>query len=159
MILRRFAAIAALALLGSVALGSQSQASGVKVGVLTCNESSGWGFIVGSSKDVNCTFSRANGKVERYHGSISQYGVDIGYTQSAVIVWGVIAPTAEMAPGSLAGDYGGAHGSVALGIEAGVNVLIGGSNKSIALQPVSVEGGTGLNLAAGIASLTLNVTH
>jgi hypothetical protein len=155
MTVRRIAAISALALLGAVAFGSQSQASGVKVGVLTCNESSGWGFVVGSTKDINCTFSRPNGKVERYHGSISQYGVDIGYTQSAVIVWGVVAPTGDMAPGSLAGNYGGAQGSATLGIGAGVYVLIGGSANSIALQPVSVEGGTGLNLAGGIASMTL----
>jgi hypothetical protein len=153
----RFATIAALALLGSVALGGQSQASGVKVGVLTCNESSGWGFIIGSSRSLKCTFSGPNRMFERYEGTVSKFGVDIGYVQSAVIVWGVIAPSTSMAPGSLAGDYGGATASADVGAGVGANVLIGGSNKSIALQPVSVEGGTGLNVAAGIAALSLHV--
>ncbi|MFO1060985.1 MAG: DUF992 domain-containing protein [Dongiaceae bacterium] len=151
----RLTMIAALAALGAVAFGAQSQASGVRVGTLTCNVSSGWGFIFGSSRDLQCTLSRPNGPIEHYTGRISRFGVDIGYVQSAVIVWGVIAPTTNMAPGSLAGNFGGVTGSATIGVGLGANVLIGGSNQSIALQPLSIEGNTGLNVAGGIASMTL----
>jgi hypothetical protein len=35
-------------------------------------------------------------------------------------------------------------------------VLVGGSRKSVSLQPLSVEGTAGINLALGIAGMTLN---
>jgi Protein of unknown function (DUF992) len=95
-------------------------------------------------------------RTEYYTGSISKFGADIGYLQSAVILWAVAAPTKDLDPGALAGDYAGAQASIALGVGAGANVLIGGFNKSIALQPVSVEGQNGLNVAAGIAELHLH---
>ena len=151
----RLATIAAIAALGAVAFGAQPQAAGVKAGVLTCNVSSGWGFIIGSSRDLRCVLSRPNVAPEHYTGRISRFGVDIGYVQSAVIVWGVIAPTTNMAPGALAGSFGGVSGSATIGAGLGANVLVGGSNQSIALQPVSIEGNTGLNVAGGIAAMTL----
>jgi len=114
-----------------------------------------WGFVFGSSHDIRCTFSPVSGRPERYTGSISQFGVDIGYQQSAVIIWGVLAPTTTPGPGALAGTYVGATASAAVGAGLGANVLVGGSNKSISLQPVSLEGGVGLNVAGGIAALTL----
>src|ERR1700687_3644594 len=89
-------------------------------------------------------------------GSISKFGADIGYLESAVILWAVAAPTNDLSPGALAGHYGGVQASVALGVGAGANVLLGGFHKSIALQPVSVEDQNGLNVAAGIAELTLH---
>ncbi len=128
---------------------------GVKTGFLTCNVASGFGFIFGSSRDVNCTYSPAQGKAEAYKGKITKFGVDIGYLNAAVMVWAVFAPTADLKPGSLAGDYAGVTGSATVGVGAGANVLVGGSNNSFTLQPVSIEGSTGLNVAAGIASLTL----
>jgi uncharacterized protein DUF992 len=130
-------------------------AEGVKVGFLTCNVSSGFGFIFGSSRDVNCTFSPSAGKAETYKGKINKFGVDIGYLNSAVMVWAVFAPTADAKPGNLAGEYVGATGSATVGVGVGANVLVGGSNKSFTLQPVSIEGNTGLNVAAGVAALTL----
>jgi len=130
--------------------------SGVKVGLLTCNVDSGWGFIFGSSKALRCTFTQGGGRAEHYSGSISKFGVDIGYSQSAVMVWGVVAPSTNVQPGALAGDYGGVTGSASVGVGAGANVLIGGFNRSITLQPVSIEGNTGLNVAAGIAGISLN---
>jgi Protein of unknown function (DUF992) len=134
---------------------AQAQSAGVKAGVLTCNVSSGFGFIFGSSRSLNCTYSSGPGYAEHYVGTISKFGVDIGYVQSAVIVWGVVAPTAHLAPGSLAGNYVGATGSATVGVGVGANVLVGGSGNSIALQPVSIEGNTGLNVAAGIGAITL----
>jgi hypothetical protein len=129
-------------------------AGGVEVGTLSCNVSSGWGFIFGSSRSINCTFN-AGQRSERYTGTIQKFGVDIGYYHSGVLIWGVFAPTSELGPGSLAGSFGGATATAAVGVGVGANVLVGGSNKSITLQPVSIEGATGLNVAAGIGALTL----
>jgi len=128
---------------------------GAQVGTLTCNVAGGWGFVFGSSKAIRCTFARADGPPEYYTGSINKFGVDIGYTQGGVLVWGVFAPTANLAPGALSGNYGGATGSASVGVGAGANVLVGGSHRTISLQPVSFEGNTGLNVAAGIASMSL----
>jgi hypothetical protein len=151
-------AICALGLAaGGLMLSTPAHAQGgVKVGVLTCNVASGFGFVFGSSRAINCTFSPSGGgPPQHYVGAINKFGVDIGYLQGGVIVWGVVAPTANLAPGSLTGTYGGATGSATVGVGVGANVLIGGSSNSIALQPVSIEGSTGLNVAAGIAEMTL----
>ena len=94
--------------------------------------------------------------MERYEGSISKFGVDIGYQQSGVLIWAVIAPTEHMNPGALDGHYGGATAEATAGVGVGANVLIGGSERSIALQPLSIEGATGLNIAAGIGEITLH---
>ena len=145
------AAIAAL-----LALGSPADAAGVKVGVLTCHVSSGWGFIFGSSKDLRCNFSPSRGYGERYVGTVSKFGVDVGYTAGGVLVWDVIAPTTTLKRGALAGGYGGATASATAGVGVGANVLVGGFDRSVALQPVSIEGNTGLNVAAGIGAITLH---
>jgi hypothetical protein len=149
-------AIVALGLTaGVLGLASPVQAQGVQVGLLTCNVASGFGFVFGSSRSVNCTFSPGGGPPQHYTGAINKFGVDIGYLQGGVIVWTVIAPTANVAPGSLSGTFAGATGSATVGVGIGANVLVGGSSNSIALQPVSIEGTTGLNVAAGIAEMTL----
>ena len=128
---------------------------GVRVGTLTCSVAGGWGFVFGSSKAIRCTLARVGGRPEHYAGSINKFGVDIGYTQGGVLVWGVFAPTASLAPGALSGNYVGATGSATVGVGAGANVLVGGSNRTISLQPVSIEGNTGLNVAAGIGAMNL----
>lgn len=141
---------------GGSILGTSAQAQGgVQVGTLTCNVASGFGFIFGSSRAINCTFSRGGGPPEHYVGSIDRFGVDIGYLQGGVIIWTVVAPTANIEPGSLAGTFGGATASATVGVGVGANVLVGGSGNSVALQPVSIQGTTGLNVAAGIAAMTL----
>lgn len=151
-------AISALGMAAGVfALETPAQAQAVKAGVLTCNVASGFGFIFGSSRSVNCAFTPSGGgPPHQYVGAINKFGVDIGYLQGGVIVWTVIAPTANPAPGSLSGTYTGATGSATVAVGLGANVLVGGSGYSIALQPVSIEGTTGLNVAAGIAEMTLN---
>lgn len=140
---------------GVAGLAAPAQAAGVNAGVLTCNVASGFGFIFGSTRALNCTFSAGPARVEHYTGSISKFGVDIGFVQSAVIVWAVVAPTINLAPGALAGNYVGATAGATAGVGVGANVLIGGSGNSIALQPVSIEGNTGLNVAAGIGAISL----
>jgi hypothetical protein len=149
-------ALGSLSLIGIFTFGGPVHAQGsAQVGTLTCNVAGGWGFVFGSSKEIRCAFARAGGPPEHYTGSINKFGVDIGYTQGGVLVWGVLAPTASLAPGALAGHYGGAQGSAAVGVGAGANVLVGGSQRTISLQPLSVEGNTGLNVAAGIGEMTL----
>jgi hypothetical protein len=147
-----------LAAAASLAIASSAQAdpSGVKAGVLSCDVSGGWGFVFGSSKDMNCTFAPSAGNEERYTGTINKYGVDIGFTKGGVMVWAVFAPTGALAPGSLAGNYGGVTAGAAVGVGANAHALVGGSNNTIALQPLSIEGQTGLNVAAGVAGLQLN---
>src|SRR5262249_39280447 len=128
----------------------------VKTGYLTCHEAGGWGFITGSSRSIHCTYTSNKHRTEYYTGGISKFGADIDYLRSAVILWAVAAPTTDLGSGALAGDYGGAQASLALGVGGGANVLLGGFHKSIALQPVSVEGQNGLNVAAGIAAMNLH---
>ena len=153
--LTRFGAVAALAVAAVVAFGTPSHAAGVQAGSLSCNVSSGWGFVIGSSRDLKYVFTPVKRPPEHYSGKVLTFGVDIGYVASAVIVWGVVAPTAELKPGSLAGDYGGVTGSATIGAGLGANVLVGGSGNTIALQPVSFQGSTGLNVAGGIGGITL----
>jgi Protein of unknown function (DUF992) len=151
-------AIGALGLAAGVALqGTPAMAEAtVRIGTLSCDVAAGWGFVFGSSKSLHCVFSPGSGHPQRYSGTISKYGVDIGYTQGGVLVWAVLAPTTNLAPGALAGSYGGATASATVGVGVGANVLIGGSNHTISLQPVSIEGNTGLNVAAGIGAITLH---
>jgi hypothetical protein len=130
---------------------------GVKVGVLTCNVDSGWGLVFGSSKDLRCTYAPYGSAPEHYGGTISKFGVDLGYSTGSVIVWAVLSPTTNVAPGALSGEYAGATGSAAIVGGVGANVLVGGSNKSISLQPLSIEGYAGLNVAAGIAVISLQL--
>jgi len=142
-------------LTGGLAVGTPAQAQDVRVGVMTCDMASGFGYVLGSSRDLHCTFLPASGRPEQYAGTISKFGVDIGYVQDAVIVWTIVAPTVALPPGSLTGTYGGATASVTVGLGVGANVLVGGSNNTVSLQPVSVEGGTGLDVAGGFASMSL----
>jgi len=148
-----------LAALGAAVLGAAyalpAQAQGVNLGTLTCNVAGGWGFVFGSSRTIACTYFGGPGRYEHYVGQINKFGVDIGYTQRAVMVWTVVAPTINMAPGSLAGGYIGGTASVGLGVGVGANALVGGNANSITLQPLSIEGYQGINIAGGVAALTL----
>ena len=153
--LKKLCLVAGLVCLAAGMSTAARAQGGVRVGTLTCNVASGWGFVFGSSKALHCTFAPAPGHAESYAGTINKFGVDIGYTQGGVLVWAVFAPTANIAPGALNGNYVGATGSATVGVGAGANVLVGGSNSTISLQPLSVEGNTGLNVAAGIGSISL----
>jgi hypothetical protein len=151
----RFLMLGAAAAMAVLASSANAAPHGVRVGELTCNVASGWGFIFGSSKDLHCTY-RGNGHFEHYTGSISKFGVDVGYTEGGVLVWGVFAPTSDMRKGALSGDYVGASAQATVAVGVGANALVGGFDKSIALQPLSVEGSKGLNVAAGIGSISLH---
>ncbi|MEP6827715.1 MAG: DUF992 domain-containing protein [Aestuariivirga sp.] len=145
--------LAAAALAGLLATAAQAAHSGVKVGVLQCTVAPGVGLILGSSKGVSCTF-KGNGRTENYHGSTGKLGVDIGFTNKSYLSWVVFAP-GEIHRGALAGSYVGASAQATVIAGLGANVLVGGWSDSINLQPLSVQGQTGLNVAAGLASLNL----
>jgi Protein of unknown function (DUF992) len=142
------------AVLATVFAVAPAQAGGVKVGVLTCKIEGGAGWIIGSSKDVECTFKGTHGRREHYVGSIGKLGIDVGITTDTRVGWIVFAP-GKMKQGSLKGSYTGASAEATVGLGLGANALVGGFRKSINLQPFSVQAQTGLNVAAGIASLHL----
>jgi hypothetical protein len=148
-------ALIGAAMAGAMALAAPAQAEGVKVGTLTCQVASGWGFVFGSSKDLRCNFAPNKGMGEHYIGTISKFGVDIGYTSSATIIWAVFAPNSGPARGALQGDYVGATASATVGVGVGAHALVGGLDRSITLQPLSIEGNTGLNVAGGIGAMSL----
>lgn len=132
------------------------QAGGTKVGMLTCRTSASLGLLVGSHQKLRCSFTPNNGPPENYVGHINRLGLDIGVKAGGVMAWGVFAPTAGLHHGALTGKYIGGSSSASLGVGLGANALIGGSHRSIALQPLSVEGQVGVNLALGVAGLTLS---
>lgn len=153
MLLRFLLPIAALSA-AAVATPAVAQAR-VEVGVLRCTVQGGVGLIIGSSKGMNCVFRR-RGADEYYTGRVSKLGVDIGVTRRTEIAWAVFAPTANVPRASLNGVYGGVSAEATVGLGVGANALIGGSRRSIILQPLSVQGQTGLNIAAGIAGMRLS---
>lgn len=140
----------------AIAAPASAAPHGVNVGTLTCNVASGWGFVFGSSKDLHCTFRQNNRGAEHYTGTISKFGVDLGYTEGGVLVWGVVAPSSDTRPGALDGDYVGASAQATVGVGLGANVLVGGFDQSFALQPLSVSGNRGLNVAAGVGAISLH---
>ena len=154
--MRRSILVAAVmaTLVASVAADAQQPMQRVQFGVLECRGGSSVGFIVGSVTNLGCVL-RAEGFEDRYVATIRKVGLDLGITQESALAWGVFAPVARLGPGDLAGNYAGAQGSAAIGVGAGGNVLVGGSNNSIALQPLSLQGQIGLSIAAGLESLEL----
>lgn len=152
-------AIAALAVTAAVAMPVSSMAQApnrTKVGTLTCDISAGIGLIITSKKAVTCMFTPAQaGPREVYTGSITKFGLDVGATAGGEMVWSVFAPSNKKF-GALAGQYGGASAEATVGAGLGANVLVGGSDRTVSLQPVSVQGQAGLNLAVGVSGLELN---
>jgi len=129
--------------------------SRVQVGVLECRGGPTVGLVVGSVTDFNCLFNGNGVPQQAYRAVVRRLGVDLGFTQATTLVWSVFAPTAQIGLGDLAGNYAGAQANASVGGGLGANALIGGSNNSIALQPLSVQGQAGLNVSAGVASLEL----
>jgi hypothetical protein len=154
--MRRAIRVALILALAAVAFnGGTAQAQRVRTGVLNCDVSAGLGLIIGSQRSVNCLFTPdVPGPQEGYFGTISKLGLDIGATAGGVMVWAVYADTSR-GYGFLAGDYAGASGEVTIAAGLGANVLVGGSNRTVALQPVSLTGQIGLNLALGVANLSI----
>ena len=147
--------------LGALAMAWVSPAiaqtpQGTAAGTLTCQLAPSIGLLIGSQQRMACRFVPNGGyPPEAYVGVMNSLGLDIGITAGGVMAWGVITPNAGPMRGKLAGKYVGASGSIGVGVGVGANVLVGGSNRSISLQPLSVEGTVGINLSLGISALTL----
>lgn len=154
-VVRHFAWTIALGL----ALGAATPitAQQLKAGVLSCDVSVGMGRVLGSHKPLSCSFTPyGEGRREDYDGSITKFGLDLGLTRSSRIVWVVLTNTVAD-PGFLDGKYFGVSGEATVGAGVGANVLLGGSNRTVALQPISLSGQTGLNIAIGVAALQIGL--
>ncbi|HET7682001.1 MAG TPA: DUF992 domain-containing protein [Xanthobacteraceae bacterium] len=147
-----FSTVAASALAASTAAFAEP----VQIGVLECAGGPSVGYVIGSNAALNCVFrpsTRRGG--EGYVGSMNRVGLDVGVTTGTGLGWLVFAPSRNVSRGALAGSYGGVSANAAVGVGGGANVLVGGLNNSITLQPVSVQGQTGLNLAATVTNVEL----
>jgi hypothetical protein len=150
------ACIAVAAITAFVALPAKAQEPRVEIGTLRCSLSSGIGLVVGSERNVSCIFNSDSAPDEAYEGQLTKVGLDLGVTTGGRIVWGVFATTNRYS-GMLSGRYVGATAEATIAVGLGANVLVGGSQQSVALQPLSVQGQTGFNIAAGVGELSLHL--
>lgn len=142
--------------MSALATPAFAQRQPVRVGSLTCDTGPRVGLVLGSRQRMTCVFrSNSTGRRYNYTGRITRLGLDVGVTGRGRLFWGVFAPTSHIGPGTLRGNYVGASGNASLILGLGANVLVGGSNRTISLQPLSVEGQFGVNLALGVAGLSL----
>src|ERR1700675_4106157 len=144
-------AIAALAASGASANAMPAELAGI----LQCQGGQNVGFVVGSVTSLECVFQSEGRRPEAYVATIHRYGLDIGFTEQTKFSWAVNAPTGRVGRGDLAGNYGGVGANASVGVGGGGNFLVGGPQNSYALQPVSVQGQTGLNVAGGVADIEL----
>jgi hypothetical protein len=152
--------LAAASLFGLAASADVATAqSRFSVGVLECRAGPSTSFLIGSIRDFDCLFQPVDGPLQRYGATIQRLGIDLGWSNDAVMVWNVFAPTGVVGQGALSGAYGGVSAGAAVGIGLGANALAGGFDNSFALQPLSFEGQTGLNAFAGVSSLELRARY
>ena len=155
----RLAFGATLALGGLAALVTTPADAQARViaGTLTCKGKATVGLIVGSSQALSCTYVPAGpGDVQHYTGTINKIGLDVGFKSESIIVWSVLGSRPVFAPTELAGQYVGASAEASVALGVGANALVGGNKNAVVLQPLSVQGQTGLNVAIGVTSLTLH---
>lgn len=154
------AALTALPLIAGSA-SAQQQTQRAEFGMLTCNIEGGVGFIIGSSKDMACTFEPADGRpAQDFVGVVNKFGLDVGVTGETVMKWLVLAPTGSQLPAAaLQGNYVGASAEASAAIGVGANVLLGGDSDAFALQPVSVQGQTGVNVAIGVTDFQIRAVN
>lgn len=154
--MRRLTASLAVVVVTAVAASSPAAAqSRVKTGVLECRGGPSIGLVVGSTTTMNCVYRGDDRFEDRYIGIVRKVGLDIGITQETGLAWAVFAPTGRIGPGDLSGNYGGVSTSASVGVGLGANALLGGSDNSVALQPLSLQGQVGLNVQAGLEGLEL----
>ena len=134
---------------------ASAQGNTVRQGVLTCRTSASVGLVVGSRQRLACQFKSETGRIQNYAGTIGRLGLDLGVTAGGVMAWVVLASTPTIPSGALAGEFIGASGDISVGVGVGANLLVGGTRKSVSLQPLSLEGQVGANLALGVARMKL----
>jgi len=147
--------LSAVAFAASVAAANAQQPSGVQAGVLECHGGQNVGYVLGSNAQLDCVFQNANGRTEHYAATVRRFGVDLGFTDNTTVQWAIFAPTANVPRGGLAGTYGGVGSNASVGVGFGGNFLVGGANNAYGLQPVSVQGQVGFNVAAGAVQIDL----
>ena len=160
--LRTRAYLGALALIAMLAAPAEAQSppSWTQTGMLNCKVAPSIGFIIAGHQSMQCQFTQnAPNPPQAYEGALNMVGLNIGITAGGVFGWAVFAPTAGLPAGALAGEYVGASGDIGLGLGVGANVLIGGSGRTFALQPVSLEGSVGVNVALGVSALQLRAVY
>ena len=147
----------AFAAIAAAPAEAQAPRAWTQAGILTCRLNPSIGFIIVGHQSMECRFQPAEGYSQAYEGAINTIGLDFGATAGGVLAWAVFAPTKGVPAGALAGEYVGASGDIDIGVGAGANVLMGGSSRTFALQPLSVEGSVGLNIALGVSMLKLRI--
>lgn len=148
--------IAFLAAATALTATAASAQTGSKIGALTCDVSAGVGMIIMQKQTMVCTFTPDKaGPIDRYTGKIDEYGVALGEVNAGRLVWAVVAASSGLPHGALAGTYAGVGADASAGAGVGANVLVGGSGRAFSLQPLSVEGEVGINIAAGVTTVTL----
>jgi hypothetical protein len=138
---------------------AQTPPSWTQTGMLSCRVNPSIGFIIAGHQSMECRFVQNGLPPEAYQGALNTVGLDIGITAGGAFAWAVFAPTVGIPAGSLSGEYVGASGDIGLGVGVGANVLVGGSGRSIALQPVSLEGSVAINVALGVSGLQLRPAY
>ena len=146
---------AACAAFGLAVCSASAQAQNSQVGVLSCDVSAGVGLILVQKQSMRCQFRANNGVIQYYNGQIAEYGVALGGVQAGHLVWGVLAATQGIPAGALAGTYAGIGAQASAGVGVGANLLVGGTGRAFSLQPLSIEGQVGINVAAGVTTVTL----
>lgn len=129
--------------------------SKAELGILKCDVSSGIGEILMRKQSMTCVFTGKDGTTENYTGTVHEYGLELGEVKEAHLAWAVVAGTPARGPGLLAGKYAGADADVAAGLGLGADVLVGSTGETLALQPIAVEGESGIRLSAGVEQLEL----
>jgi hypothetical protein len=147
------ASIAIVSLVASIAAANAMPP--VRAGILQCRGGQNIGFVVGSATSLECVFQSEGRRPEPYIATVHRLGLDLGVTDQTRLSWAVNAPAGRVGRGNLAGNYGGVGANASVGIGGGGNFLVGGPQNSYALQPLSVQGQTGLNVAAGVANIEL----
>jgi hypothetical protein len=148
--------LAALAILATAAFASTASAQNIRAGTLTCEGKGSIGLLIGSREALRCTYEPARGGPKRaFAGTISSVGISLGFTGPSILVWGVLASSSEIPSDMLTGRFVGVSADASLGIGAGAQVLVGGTARSVVLQPLSLRGQVGINIAAGVTGLTL----
>lgn len=154
---RLFVAIVAVTAMLALPARAQAPQPWTQIGSLMCKVDPSVGFIIAGHQPMQCTYTPilAPAPPQYYDGAINTIGLDLGVSAGSILAWGVFAPTTGLPNGALVGEYVGASGDLGLGIGAGANVLVGGSARTVALQPLSVQGAIAINAVLGLSSLKL----
>ncbi|HEX9168232.1 MAG TPA: DUF992 domain-containing protein [Roseiarcus sp.] len=160
MTIRHIACLTAAAALIALTTSPVPAQTTVQAGTLTCDVSAGIGLILTQKQTMTCSFvGVGGGPSDLYAGRIDQFGVAIGAVQEGTLIWGVLAPASGIPRGALAGTYVGVGAQATAGAGLGANALVGGTGRAFSLQPLSIQGQTGVNIAGGVTTVTLTAVH